>query len=51
MKYCSECGAPVMLRTPQDDSRERYVCTVCDTVHYQNPKVIVGAIPEWEDGR
>ncbi|HEY6095693.1 MAG TPA: NUDIX domain-containing protein, partial [Gallionellaceae bacterium] len=29
----------------------RYVCTVCDTVHYQNPKVIVGAIPEWEDGR
>ncbi|HEU0186275.1 MAG TPA: NUDIX hydrolase [Gallionellaceae bacterium] len=51
MKYCSECGAPVMLRTPQDDSRERYVCTSCATVHYQNPKVIVGAIPEWEDGR
>lgn len=51
MKFCSECGAPVELRQPHDDSRERHVCTVCATVHYQNPKVIVGAIPEWEDGR
>jgi ADP-ribose pyrophosphatase YjhB (NUDIX family) len=51
MKFCSECGAPVELRFPQDDSRERHICTVCATVHYQNPKLIVGAIPEWEDGR
>lgn len=51
MKYCPTCGAPVELRTPQDDHRERYVCTVCHTIHYQNPKLIVGAIPEWEDGR
>jgi ADP-ribose pyrophosphatase YjhB (NUDIX family) len=36
---------------PQDDNRERHVCTVCDTIHYQNPKLIVGSIPEWEDGR
>jgi ADP-ribose pyrophosphatase YjhB (NUDIX family) len=51
MKFCPECGSPVELRQPQDDSRERHVCTVCETVHYQNPKLIVGAIPEWEDGR
>lgn len=51
MRYCADCGAPVELRTPQDDHRERYVCTSCDTIHYQNPKIIVGAIPEWEDGR
>jgi len=51
LKYCADCGAPVELRTPQDDNRERYVCTACDTIHYQNPKIIVGAIPEWEDGR
>lgn len=51
MRYCADCGAPVELRTPQDDHRERYVCTACDTIHYQNPKIIVGAIPEWEDGR
>ena len=51
MKYCPTCGAPVELRMPQDDHRERHVCTVCNTIHYQNPKLIVGAIPEWEDGR
>lgn len=51
MKFCAECGSPVALRTPQDDHRERFVCTACDTIHYQNPRLIVGAIPEWEDGR
>lgn len=51
MKFCSECGAPVELRLPADDNRERHICTVCDTIHYQNPKLIVGSIPEWEDGR
>lgn len=49
MKYCSLCGAPVALRIPQDDNRERHVCTNCGEVHYQNPKLIVGAIPEWQD--
>ena len=51
MKFCPECGAPVELRMPPDDHRERHICTVCGTIHYQNPKLIVGAIPEWEDGR
>ena len=51
MKFCSACGAPVELRQPPDDNRLRHVCTVCATIHYQNPKMIVGAIPEWEDGR
>jgi ADP-ribose pyrophosphatase YjhB (NUDIX family) len=51
LKFCPECGAPVELRLPQDDNRERHVCTVCAAIHYHNPKLIVGAIPEWEDGR
>ncbi|MFA6119782.1 MAG: NUDIX hydrolase [Sideroxydans sp.] len=51
MKYCAECGSPVELRIPQDDSRERYICTTCDTIHYQNPRNIVGCIPVWKDGR
>ncbi len=36
---------------PPDDHRERHICTVCGGIHYYNPKLIVGAIPEWEDGR
>jgi len=51
MKFCSDCGAPVELRVPSDDNRERHICTVCTTIHYQNPKMVIGAIPEWEDGR
>jgi len=27
----------------------RYVCPSCGTIHYQNPKVVVGCIPQWED--
>jgi len=49
MKYCSLCAAPVELRIPPDDNRERHVCTGCGEVHYQNPKLIVGALPEWQD--
>lgn len=48
MKFCSQCGAPVELREIPNDTRSRHVCTVCGEVHYQNPKMIVGAIPDWE---
>jgi ADP-ribose pyrophosphatase YjhB (NUDIX family) len=51
MRFCPDCGAPVELRLPPDDQRTRHVCTACAAIHYQNPKLIVGAIPEWEDGR
>ena len=49
MKYCSLCGAPIEMKVPQDDNRMRHVCTACGEIHYQNPKLIVGAIPVWED--
>ena len=46
MKYCSECGAPVRLKVPAGDNLPRYVCERCQTIHYQNPKLVVGCIPE-----
>ena len=24
------------------------MCGICGTIHYENPKMVVGAIPEWE---
>lgn len=27
----------------------RHVCPSCGTVHYQNPRMVVGCIPAWED--
>jgi len=49
LKYCSHCGALVKLEIPPGDDRERFVCESCRTIHYQNPKLVVGCIPEWED--
>jgi len=49
MKFCSNCGAPVTLRVPPGDSLPRHVCDACHAIHYQNPRMIVGCIPEWED--
>jgi ADP-ribose pyrophosphatase YjhB (NUDIX family) len=49
MKYCSECGATVALRVPDGDHVPRHVCTACGAIHYRNPKVIVGCVPEWDD--
>ena len=50
MIYCSNCGAQVVERIPAGDSRSRHVCLSCQTVHYQNPKIVAGCIPE-RDGR
>ncbi|MBI4006301.1 MAG: NUDIX hydrolase [Gammaproteobacteria bacterium] len=50
MKFCSLCGGPVISKIPPDDDRPRYVCVACEIVHYQNPKVVTGCIPE-HDGR
>jgi len=49
MKFCSNCGAPVALKIPAGDSLPRHVCGACGTIHYQNPKMVVGCIVEWED--
>ena len=49
MKFCNQCGAPVSLRVPEGDNLPRHVCDACNTIHYENPKIVAGCIPEWED--
>jgi ADP-ribose pyrophosphatase YjhB (NUDIX family) len=49
MKYCSQCGARVSLTVPAGDHLPRFVCGTCLTIHYTNPKIVAGCIPEWED--
>jgi ADP-ribose pyrophosphatase YjhB (NUDIX family) len=50
MKFCSECAQPVSLLIPPDDNRARFVCDSCGVVHYENPKLVIGSIPVWDDG-
>lgn len=48
MNFCSHCGQKVELRTPEGDHLPRYVCTACGMIHYQNPRLVVGCVPEHE---
>jgi len=48
MKFCTACGSSVSLTIPHGDDRERFVCTVCEEIHYSNPRVIVGCLPVYE---
>ena len=50
MKFCSSCGGTVSYRVPKDDNRERAICDACGEVHYRNPLVVVGCVPE-RDGK
>ena len=49
MKYCSACGSSLRTQIPDGDTLPRLVCGQCATIHYENPKIVVGCIPEWKD--
>lgn len=48
MNYCSACGERVSLIIPDGDNRQRHVCQSCQTIHYENPKIVTGCIAEWQ---
>ena len=37
-------------RIPEGDNRERLICGRCEFIHYQNPKVVAGAVCTWGTG-
>ena len=49
MKFCSTCGHDLTLRVPDGDNRERSVCDACGMIHYQNPKIVTGCLPVYDD--
>lgn len=46
--FCSACGSRLVHRVPAGDSLPRGVCDACGSIHYRNPRLVVGALPEWE---
>lgn len=46
VNFCSSCGGSIVHRMPAGDNLVRAVCNVCGTIHYQNPRVVAGCIPE-----
>jgi ADP-ribose pyrophosphatase YjhB (NUDIX family) len=49
MNFCSICGKSVSRKIPLGDNVARFVCDSCEAIHYHNPKIVAGCIPEWED--
>ncbi|HLA72358.1 MAG TPA: NUDIX hydrolase [Steroidobacteraceae bacterium] len=48
MNFCSNCGSRVVLKVPEGDLLPRHVCEDCGTIHYLNPKIVVGSVPEYQ---
>lgn len=49
MAYCLQCGHAAERKIPEGDHNLRLVCPNCDYIHYENPKVICGALVVHED--
>ncbi len=49
IKYCAQCGTVVEEKIPSGETLLRAVCPSCHIIHYENPKIVAGSIPEWED--
>jgi ADP-ribose pyrophosphatase YjhB (NUDIX family) len=49
MQFCQSCGSNVNLLIPDGDNRVRHVCASCGDIHYQNPKIVAGCLPVWEE--
>jgi ADP-ribose pyrophosphatase YjhB (NUDIX family) len=48
MKFCSNCGHAIELKIPPGDHLPRFVCPACGAIHYQNPRIVAGCVPEHE---
>jgi ADP-ribose pyrophosphatase YjhB (NUDIX family) len=48
ISYCQKCGDSVRVEIPTGDNKLRYVCTECGAVLYENPKLVVGCVTEYE---
>lgn len=49
MNFCSHCGSgQLTYEVPEGDIRPRYWCQQCGTIHYQNPKLVVGCLPVYQ---
>jgi len=36
------------MRIPPGDNLPRAVCIACGSIHYENPRIVVGCVPEWQ---
>ncbi|KAI3850394.1 hypothetical protein MKW92_029894 [Papaver armeniacum] len=49
LSFCQWCGAATKQAIPDGDDKIRSICTACDKVAYQNPKMVVGCLVEHDN--
>jgi ADP-ribose pyrophosphatase YjhB (NUDIX family) len=49
--FCCYCGFRTEMKIPDGDHLPRRICPSCAAVHYENPRIVVGCVPEADDGR
>jgi ADP-ribose pyrophosphatase YjhB (NUDIX family) len=47
-KHCTQCCTLLVFKVPEGDTHERAVCPNCDTIFYNNPKIVTGVIPMYK---
>lgn len=41
IKFCQWCGGPTKHEIPDGEEKLRAICTHCDKIAYQNPKMVL----------
>ena len=49
MSYCCCQNIKIVKRIPEGDTHEREICSTCDHIFYENPKIVTGIIPIFEN--
>ncbi|MCA3267422.1 MAG: NUDIX hydrolase [Azospirillum sp.] len=49
MSDSAKKSGPSIRAVPDGDTRERLICGDCGFVHYDNPKIVVGAVAIWDE--
>jgi ADP-ribose pyrophosphatase YjhB (NUDIX family) len=47
-RFCTYCGQLTVSTVPPGDNRPRRQCPACQSVHYENPLIVVGCVPEYQ---
>lgn len=51
MTYCQNCAGTLEPKYITAENRLRYVCSSCGEIQYQNPKMVVGTLPQLDNNR
>jgi len=49
IQFCAQCGSDMTYQIPEGDTVTRAVCGSCGYIAYENPKIITGVLPVYQD--